>query len=186
MKKFKLKEDTHIILKMEDIEKYLGEFEQIKLMKYLNIIYDGRTKDGKEINKYYLCNQDEHYSRDVFDLIKRNIMLREVIENDLIGLGEDGEWFAIEREVFNELFKELDPMDPSSGFDEEELMKLLLIDWVEFYSCEKAIDVDVKEWYQSILTPYVPYDDGEEYETYPKDTTSKGKHYTFHCWYDVK
>ena len=52
MEKFKLKTNTHIILKMEDIEKYLGGFEQVKLMEYLNVIHDGRAKEDKKINKY--------------------------------------------------------------------------------------------------------------------------------------
>ena len=65
-------------------------------------------------------------------------------------------------------------------------MKLLLIDWYAAIVGETAINVEVKEWYGSILTPYAPYEDGEEYETYPKDTTGKGKHYTFHCWFDCK
>ena len=181
MKKFKLKKNTHLILKVEDINKYLTQNEKLTLLlKIENKINGGRIEDSKKLNEYYICNKDEHYAQDVFDLIKRNTMLREVIENDLIGLGEDGEWFAIEREVFDELFKELDPMDPSSGFDEEELMKLLLIDWVEFYSCEKAIDVNVKEWYASIET-----EENDAYY-YRKDIKKEGNHYTFHCWYDVK
>jgi len=180
MKKFELKNNTHIILKVEHLNELFDNKEYDELSKSIMLLSERKKIKGYKESDYYICNKDEHYAQDVFNLIKEKIMLRDVIKNDLIGLGEDGEWFAIERDVFDELFKQLDPIDPSSGFDEEELMKLLLIDWVEFYSFEKAIDVDVKEWYASIEIE----ENDELY--YRKDTEKKGKHYTFHCWYDCK
>ena len=186
MKRFEKKENTHIVLKFEDIEKYLGEFEQSKLLTFLEDIRDGRLRDGKrENNEYYLCNRDEHYVQGVFNLIKEKTILRDVVRNDLIALGEEDEWFAIEREVFGELFNQLDAMRPSySGFDEEELMKLLLIDFNDEMIGEGSIDVEVKEWYLSVETPMTHQ--GEEVLHYPRDIENQGKYLTFHCWFDLK
>ena len=186
MKKFELKENTHIILKVDHLNELFDNKEHDLLFKSVNLLTERKKLNGYKESEYYICNKDEHYAQDVFDLIKRSIMIRDASENDMIALGEDGEWFAIEREVFDRLFKELDPMDPHIGFDEEELMKLLLIDWIAAIVGEIAIDVEVKEWYESIETKYAPYEDGEEYDTYPKDTKKEGKHYTFYVWYDCK
>lgn len=57
------KENTHIVIKREDVLKYLSEPEQIALEVILNRIIDGRRNDGKKpVNHYYVVNKDEPYA----------------------------------------------------------------------------------------------------------------------------
>lgn len=64
------KENTHVVIKREDILKYLEESEQIALEEMLNKIIRGRTKDNKKpINNYYVVNKDEPYAEVVHGII---------------------------------------------------------------------------------------------------------------------
>lgn len=64
------KVDTHIIIKREDIAKYLNKSEQIALEYILNKIIRGRTNDNKKpVNKYYIVNKDEPYAEIVHNII---------------------------------------------------------------------------------------------------------------------
>lgn len=64
------KVDTHIIIKREDIAKYLNKSEQIALENILNKIIRGRTNDNtKPVNKYYIVNKDEPYAEIVHNII---------------------------------------------------------------------------------------------------------------------
>ncbi len=64
------KENTHVVVKMEDIFKYLEEPEQIALEKMLNKIIRGRVKDHKKpINNYYVVNKDEPYAEVLHGII---------------------------------------------------------------------------------------------------------------------
>ena len=64
------KANTHIVIKREDIFKYLTDNQIKYLDAVLNTIADGRKKDGKKPdNSYYICNTDEPYADDVLAVI---------------------------------------------------------------------------------------------------------------------
>lgn len=65
-----IKENTHIVIKRDDVNKYLT-VNQIKYLDaVLNAIADGRKKDGKKTDaSYYICNTDEPYADKVLGVI---------------------------------------------------------------------------------------------------------------------
>lgn len=64
------KVNTHVVIKREDILKYLEESEQIALEEMINKIIRGRAKDNKKpINNYYVVNKDEPYAEVVHGII---------------------------------------------------------------------------------------------------------------------
>lgn len=64
------KADTHIVIKREDVLKYLTEVEYRTLEQILCIISKGRSKEGKKpVNSYYICNTDEPYAEVVHGVI---------------------------------------------------------------------------------------------------------------------
>ena len=64
------KKDTHIVLKMDDIRKYLSDEQICELNNISQTIQNGREKDGKnKCNESYICNVVEPYSDKVFDII---------------------------------------------------------------------------------------------------------------------
>lgn len=68
--KVNLKENTHIVIKREDVFKYLTEVEQVALENILNTISKARHNDGKtDFNSYYICNTDEPYAEVVHGVI---------------------------------------------------------------------------------------------------------------------
>ena len=65
-----MKTNTHIVIKREDISKYLTDNQIKYLDAVLNTIADGRKKDGKKTdNSYYICNTDEPYANEVLEVI---------------------------------------------------------------------------------------------------------------------
>ena len=65
-----MKTNTHIVIKREDIFKYLTGNQIGYLDEILNVIADGRKKDGKKPdNSYYICNTDEPYADEVLRVI---------------------------------------------------------------------------------------------------------------------
>lgn len=61
---------THIVIKKEDVLKYLTEVEYQSLENILVTISRGRTEDNKKpINDYYICNKDEPYAEMVHGVI---------------------------------------------------------------------------------------------------------------------
>lgn len=61
---------SHIVIKHEDVLKYLSAQEQQQLDGMLETIATGREKDGKEpVNTYYICNTDEPYANFVYGVI---------------------------------------------------------------------------------------------------------------------
>ena len=65
-----MKENTHIVIKRDDISKYLTNNQIKYLDAILNTIADGRKKDGKKTdNSYYVCNTDEPYADEVLEII---------------------------------------------------------------------------------------------------------------------
>lgn len=71
MKKFKVKEGTHLVFKESDVSKHLTKEEN----NILSILYEkviaGRKRLGKKENKYYVVNLDEPYSGEVLEVIKK-------------------------------------------------------------------------------------------------------------------
>ena len=64
------KENTHIVIKRDDVNKYLTANQIKYLDAVLNAIADGRKKDGKKpYNSYYICNTDEPYADKVLEVI---------------------------------------------------------------------------------------------------------------------
>lgn len=67
-----MKANTHIVIKREDIFKYLTDNQIKYLDTILSVIADGRKKDGKKTdNSYYICNTDEPYADEVLEIILR-------------------------------------------------------------------------------------------------------------------
>lgn len=62
--------NTHLVLKMEDIRKYL-DVQQLKALDLMiRDIEEGRKKEGKNpLNTYYICNTDEPYAEEVENTI---------------------------------------------------------------------------------------------------------------------
>lgn len=70
MENFEERNDTHIVIKKEDVLKYLEEPEQIALEEMLYRISRSRTEDNKNpFNKYYVVNKDEPYAEVVHGVI---------------------------------------------------------------------------------------------------------------------
>lgn len=64
------KKDTHIVLKKDDINKYLSGSEKNTLTMIENKIISGRLKDGKNpVNQYYIVNTDEPYAEEIHKII---------------------------------------------------------------------------------------------------------------------
>ena len=61
--------DKYIVIKNEDAEKYLDDFERHQLELVMQSISKGREADGKTQNTYYLCNTDEPYADKVLQTI---------------------------------------------------------------------------------------------------------------------
>jgi hypothetical protein len=68
---FAQKETKFMVLKLEDIKKYLDFKEQHKLEMMCIKIEQGRLDDDKETTdpKYIICNQDEPYAEVVWQVI---------------------------------------------------------------------------------------------------------------------
>lgn len=64
------KNNTHIIVKLDDAENYLTVAEKVRLQNILRRIEDGRRADNKEFrNQYLIVNMDEPYAEGVLQLI---------------------------------------------------------------------------------------------------------------------
>jgi len=62
-----------IVLKIEDIEKYLSDPEIVTLSNLIEKICDSRQKDGKgRTNRYLVANVDEPYAPEIVGILKRN------------------------------------------------------------------------------------------------------------------
>lgn len=61
--------DKYIVIKTEDAEKYLDDFERGQLEMICRRIAKRREADGKAVNAYWVCNQDEPYADKVLQVI---------------------------------------------------------------------------------------------------------------------
>jgi recombinational DNA repair protein RecR len=60
-----------MVLKYDDIDKYLTKTQLEQLTDIISSINNGRLSEKKRINKYIICNMDEPYSAAVLNIIKR-------------------------------------------------------------------------------------------------------------------
>ena len=65
----KRKEEKYLVLKLDDIGKYLSPVAKDQLKHICARIGLGRTNDGKEDNHYVVVNEDEPYSEWVWSLV---------------------------------------------------------------------------------------------------------------------
>lgn len=62
-----------LVVKNEDIEKHLNNFDRKELGRIMAKIEKGRAMEGKnESNFYLVINQDEPYSKEIQVIMKRN------------------------------------------------------------------------------------------------------------------
>jgi co-chaperonin GroES (HSP10) len=87
----KVKENTHIILKREDVEKYLTDEQKEQLQKMVIAIADGRMDDEKKLNSYIICNTDEKYFNDMYAILKAGEEAKERGEEYKSILPEEGQ-----------------------------------------------------------------------------------------------
>ena len=66
-----IQEDKYIVLKRDDIYRYLLASEQTALTKMCRRIVQERINEGKKINSYFVVNRDEPYAGDVWNLINK-------------------------------------------------------------------------------------------------------------------
>lgn len=72
-----IKRNTHIVIKTEDTDKYLSKKQKKELEKILFTIATGRRTEGKSLNCYIVCNEDEPYSSEVHGLILQRELERQ-------------------------------------------------------------------------------------------------------------
>jgi hypothetical protein len=78
MKEFKVKTNTHIVIKREDVLTLITSDEAVQLANIMQKIEDERFKLGKEIRQaYYVVNHKEPYSQKVFEVIKEGELEKE-------------------------------------------------------------------------------------------------------------
>lgn len=64
-----IKETTHIVIKIDDTDKYLSEHQKRELNNILLTINKGRLSDKKPLNEYLVINKDEKYADKIQKLI---------------------------------------------------------------------------------------------------------------------
>lgn len=85
----RIKTNTHIVIKREDVDKHLNEEMKTTLGLILSTISVGRLSEGKKAtNEYYICNTDEPYAEMVKNAIysgeQENVKANESVKGDLI------------------------------------------------------------------------------------------------------
>ncbi len=75
-----IKKDTHLVLKMADIRKYLDDERKAQLDRICIAINFGRHRDGKSSPSYLVCNHDEPYASEVLAVILRGEADKNVCE----------------------------------------------------------------------------------------------------------
>ena len=61
-----------IVIKTDDIEKYLSNEGKKALYRCLDSLLDSRRHDGKQENTYLVINTDEPYAHEIVEILKRN------------------------------------------------------------------------------------------------------------------
>ena len=116
-----MKTNTHIVIKKEDIFKYLTDNQIKYLDAILDTITEGRKKDGKKpVNSYYICNTDEPYADEVLEVILKAegegySMTKEDIDRIASEYFDDNESEHEMDEVFYLAKKALEEQTPKIG-----------------------------------------------------------------------
>ena len=80
------REEKYIVIKLDDIKKYLDSESVDNLNKILNVVRTGRAADNKTPeNRYVIVNQKEDYIEEVWSLIElgeRAKIIQEKIDKD--------------------------------------------------------------------------------------------------------
>ena len=77
MEKFEVKQGTHIVLKVADVEKYLTDNQKYQLKRIQTVIEYGRIESKKKLNDYYVVNLDEPYADKIYEVIKNGEIKKE-------------------------------------------------------------------------------------------------------------
>jgi len=64
------REIKYLVLKWDDIEKYLNKYEREELLASVEKIDAHRSLSGKKQNTYVVVNEDEPYAEKVWELIQ--------------------------------------------------------------------------------------------------------------------
>lgn len=72
--------EKFIVIKKEDIDKYLNDKGKTALYGCLEIIEDSRELNCKKLNNYLVVNKDEPYADLVSKLILNKITIQDIIE----------------------------------------------------------------------------------------------------------
>lgn len=127
-----MKTNTHIVIKREDIFKYLTD-EQIEYLDaILYTIEDCRKKDGKKPdNSYYICNTDEPYANEVLEVI----------------LKAESEEMIVVNNRLKDLSKRVEDIEKQIKEDKEEQLKKLKaeLDYAKFRCALLTITDMMKE-----------------------------------------
>lgn len=72
MRVFEEKKNTHLVIKREDIDKYLSPKEKEDFL-YLDYLIAARKimEEQKDPNSYYVVNKDEPYADKILEVIKQ-------------------------------------------------------------------------------------------------------------------
>jgi len=65
-------ENKYIVVKRDDIKKYLNSIAQKNLYRYLGAIEAARKAEGKKNNTYLVVNTDEPYAGEVAQIMQRH------------------------------------------------------------------------------------------------------------------
>lgn len=76
MRKFEVKENTHIVIKVEDVANYLDKYEKAFLEHILNKLQHQRQQNNKKLNSYLIVNTDEPYANEIREVIKKGEELK--------------------------------------------------------------------------------------------------------------
>jgi hypothetical protein len=57
------------VIKQQDVFDYLNSDDRKHLDRILRVIIDGRLKDNRKLNDYWICNQDEPYADKIINII---------------------------------------------------------------------------------------------------------------------
>lgn len=64
------RENKYLVLKWDDVRRFLHPNDGENLDRILTIIADGRQSEGKKENSYVVVNMDEPYAEQVWKLIQ--------------------------------------------------------------------------------------------------------------------
>lgn len=72
--------EKFIVIKKEDVDKYLNDENKVALHDCIKTIINSRKLDGKSLNDYLVVNKNESYADLVSMLILEKITARNIIE----------------------------------------------------------------------------------------------------------